>query len=125
LERDELRVFYQPVLRLSDGAVVGAEALLRWEHPTRGLLGPGEFIGIAEDTGLIVPIGARVLEEACRVAARWPAPADGSPLRVSVNVSARQLWTGSFADVVARALDASGLPPACLVLEITESLLMA
>src|SRR5581483_11809306 len=85
LERDELRVFYQPVLRLSDGAVVGAEALLRWEHPTRGLLGPGEFIGIAEDTGLIVPIGARVLEEACRVAARWPAPADGSPLRVSVN----------------------------------------
>ncbi|MGH8971940.1 MAG: EAL domain-containing protein [Acidimicrobiia bacterium] len=124
LQRGELRLFYQPLLRLRDGDVVGTEALLRWQHPTRGLLGPAEFIPLAEETGLIVPIGAWVLEEACRAAARWPAPSSGAQLKVSVNISARQLRDDALVDVVASALVRSGLPPSALCLEITESLLM-
>jgi diguanylate cyclase len=124
IERDELRLFYQPVLRLRDGETVGAEALLRWQHPTRGLVGPGEFIPLAEDTGLIVPIGVWILDEACRAAAAWPATTDGQPRKVSVNISARQLRDGSLVGTVAGALTRSGLKASALCLEITESLIM-
>jgi EAL domain-containing protein (putative c-di-GMP-specific phosphodiesterase class I) len=122
--RGELRLYYQPVLRLRDSEAVGAEALLRWQHPTRGLIGPGEFIPLAEDSGLIVPIGAWILHEACAAAVRWPATADGAARKVSVNISARQLRDGDLVATVAEALERSGLAASALCLEVTESLLM-
>jgi diguanylate cyclase len=120
LERGELRLHYQPEVDLASGCVGAVEALLRWEHPTRGLLGPGEFICVAEESGLIVPIGAWVLEEATRQAAAWP----GEPVLVRVNVSARQLREPHFVATVQAALAASGLPARALCLELTESVLM-
>jgi diguanylate cyclase (GGDEF)-like protein/PAS domain S-box-containing protein len=118
LERDELCVHYQPVIDLRTGAIEGFEALVRWEHPTRGLIGPAAFIGVAEDTGLIVPVGRFVLQEACRQALRWPAP-----VGVAVNVSMRQL-SGDLVTEVAAVLDETGLEPSRLMLEMTESLLL-
>jgi EAL domain-containing protein (putative c-di-GMP-specific phosphodiesterase class I) len=97
---------------------VAAEALLRWQHPVRGLVGPAEFVPLAEETGLIVPIGAWVLEAACRAAATWPS------LRVSVNVSCAQLRSADFPATVAASLAATGLPGDRLILEITESVLV-
>src|SRR3982074_3675320 len=95
--RHELRVVYQPTINLESGRIVGVEALLRWEHPERGLLVPSEFIAVAEETGLIVPIGAWVVEQACRQAQRWHvANTDGEPLFVSVNLSGRQLDTAAL-----------------------------
>ena len=108
IEAGELFLVYQPVHDLADGGVVGAEALLRWQHPARGLVPPDEFIALAEETGLIVPIGAWVLRTACLQAARWHA--DGHRIRVGVNVSTRQLEDPALLDSVQRALDASGLP---------------
>lgn len=122
LERKELVLHYQPIMDLPSGRPVGAEALLRWEHPERGLIGPLEFIPLAEESGLIVPIGYWVLDEACRGASRWPRA--GAPLHVSVNLSARQLQEADLVDRVRDILRSTRLEPSRLVLEITESLIM-
>jgi EAL domain-containing protein (putative c-di-GMP-specific phosphodiesterase class I) len=123
VDRSELRLHYQPEVELRSGAFVGAEALVRWAHPERGLVPPGEFIGLAEETGLIVPIGAWVLAEALRQVGAWRDGASG-PGVVSVNVSVRQLGEPNFADEVRRAVDGAGLAPDALCLELTESSLM-
>jgi EAL domain-containing protein (putative c-di-GMP-specific phosphodiesterase class I) len=126
LERGEFRVHYQPVVHLGDGSIGGFEALVRWQHPTRGLIHPGEFITLAEETGLIVPLGLWVLEEACSQVAAWQAsrPADRDPLCISVNLSPRQLAEPTLADDIARILERSGIDPDAVWLEITESTLM-
>ncbi len=121
LAEDELRLLYQPTYRLRDRALTAAEALLRWEHPERGLVGADEFIGLAEETGLIVPIGKWVLEHACAQAAAWAERGYG--LGVAVNVSARQLDHPGLVDDVRGALERSGLEPQRLTLEITETAL--
>ena len=121
-ERGELSLAYQPVCRASDGRVVGAEALLRWQHPMLGMISPSVFIDVAEQSGLIDGIGLRVLRAACTEAMRW---ADiggaGERLFVSVNVSPRQLRKGDLPDIVAECLRESGLPASCLHLELTET----
>ncbi len=126
LDRHELRVHYQPEIDVASGRIVGVEALLRWEHPQRGLLGPDEFIRVTEETGLIVPIGRWVLEQAGRQLQRWGAehPHLADDLFVSVNLSARQLGRRALVDEVADVLAATGLEPERLHLEITESVLM-
>ena len=122
LERGELWLEYQPEVSLETGRVVGAEALLRWDHPTLGALPPGDFIGVAEETGLIVPVGEWVLQEACREAASWRLPAEASlDLYVAVNVSAQQLAAGDLVAKVSDALASSGLPAQRLCIEVTES----
>ena len=124
--REEFRVHYQPVIRFDCSEVIGFEALVRWEHPERGLLAPHDFLAVAEETGLIVPIGAWVLREACAEAASWAAESSYDvPLVVSVNVSARQLADDELVPTVKSALASSGLDPSLLVLEITETTLMA
>ncbi|HEY8489573.1 MAG TPA: EAL domain-containing protein [Dehalococcoidia bacterium] len=126
IQREEFSLFYQPVVSLADGRVVGVEALLRWRHPTRGLVPPGDFVPFAEETGLILPIGQWVLEEACRQTRRWQeARPDAPSLMASVNLSARQLQHGGLVEQVMRALDGAGLRPEHLVLEITESVVMS
>jgi EAL domain-containing protein (putative c-di-GMP-specific phosphodiesterase class I) len=126
LDRHELWLQYQPVISLRDDAIVGAEALLRWEHPDRGPIPPSEFIPIAEETGLIEAIGTRVLDEACRQAAEWHAAMpDRAPLGISVNLSAVQIANATLSDVVAMALRAADLDPSTLSLEITENVLLA
>ncbi|HET7515726.1 MAG TPA: EAL domain-containing protein [Gaiella sp.] len=119
---DEFVLHYQPVVDLRSGAVVGAEALLRWAHPTRGIVPPSDFVPIAEESGLIVPLGHWVLQEACTQLAAWRA-ADSAArdLHVSVNVSARQLQATAFVDEVRAALADANLEPGALVLEITEA----
>ncbi|HVN50051.1 MAG TPA: EAL domain-containing protein, partial [Acidimicrobiales bacterium] len=125
LERRELRVFYQPIIDLPTGTIDGVEALLRWEHPERGLLNPDDFITVAEETGLIVPIGAWVLDQACRQVQRWQASASTrAPLRVSVNLSGRQLGHPGLVDDVSSVLSSTGIDPSLVELEITESVLM-
>jgi len=124
IERRELELFYQPKIDLASRRVVGAEALMRWRHPVRGLIAPYSFIPIAEETGLIVPMGAWALHEACRRAARWNMPRDGAPLPVAVNLSARQFTEGDIVGTVRSALATTGCDPAWLELEITESLLL-
>ncbi|WP_196807147.1 putative bifunctional diguanylate cyclase/phosphodiesterase [Candidatus Solirubrobacter pratensis] len=124
LDRGELKMLYQPQVELASGRIVGAEALIRWYHPERGLIVPPAFIPIAEQTGLIVPIGAWVVEESCRQAARWAATVDRE-LSVSVNVSPRQLAAGDFPLIVENALRDTGLDPRLLCLEITESAVLA
>jgi len=120
LQRGELRVVFQPQIDIADGRTVGCEALLRWQHPERGLLAPGEFLRIAEDDGLIVPIGAWVLEQACSQLAAWHAEGHNE-LTVSVNVSGRQLEQRDFAAIVERILHVTGVPPSHVCLEITET----
>jgi diguanylate cyclase (GGDEF)-like protein/PAS domain S-box-containing protein len=122
LADDEFVVHYQPTVELETGRIVGAEALVRWQHPTRGLLQPGDFIGVAEETGQIVELGRWVLEEACRQSARWRAEL-AYDLGVSVNVSTRQIRRPGLVEDVRAALEASGLAPHALTLEITESAL--
>jgi diguanylate cyclase (GGDEF)-like protein/PAS domain S-box-containing protein len=119
-------VYYQPKVALASGEVVGMEALVQWRHPERGLVLPGEFISVAEETGLILRIGRFVLSEACRSLARWrdARPPGAYPLLLCVNVSARQLKAPGFVEEVAGILDAYGLEPDALVLEITESVVM-
>jgi len=123
LERNEFALHYQPLIELASGAVVGAEALLRWHHPERGMVPPASFISCAEESGLIVPIGEWVLREACRQAVAWRAA--GLPeLVVAVNLSAVQFKRGDVEKSVSLALTESGLDPACLELELTESILI-
>ncbi|HVS44316.1 MAG TPA: EAL domain-containing protein [Candidatus Dormibacteraeota bacterium] len=125
VERGEFFVEYQPVVALADGTVTGVEALIRWEHPERGLVAPADFITAAEETGLIVPIGAWVLETACRQVQGWHAGRSVErPLAISVNVSSRQLCEPGFAATVLATLDTTGLDPRQLVLEVTESALV-
>jgi diguanylate cyclase (GGDEF)-like protein/PAS domain S-box-containing protein len=124
LERGELRVFFQPVVALAGGRCVGAEALVRWQHPDRGLVLPAEFIPLAEQSDLIVTLGEWVLEESARYAARWSASARGSFV-VSVNLSGRQLAQPDLAVTVQRILEEVGVDPGRICLEITESALMS
>jgi EAL domain-containing protein (putative c-di-GMP-specific phosphodiesterase class I) len=125
LERDELRVYYQPIVSLHDGRAVEYEALVRWAHPERGLVAPLEFIPIAEQNGLIVPIGQRVLELACRQARDWHDNSpDSAPVLISVNLSARQFQHPGLLDDIRRAVASAGIDPHCLKLEITESTVM-
>ncbi|MCW2248331.1 diguanylate cyclase (GGDEF)-like protein [Azospirillum fermentarium] len=125
LEQDQLCLFYQPIVSLAHNRIDGFEALIRWRHPERGLVPPGEFIPLAEETGLIVPIGRWALREAVRQIVQWqarfPRPV---PLFMSVNVSPRQIHDDDLAGLVAEVLAGSGIPPSSLKLEITESLLM-
>jgi EAL domain-containing protein (putative c-di-GMP-specific phosphodiesterase class I) len=122
LERDEFAVHYQPIVDLSTGTMVSAEALLRWEHPERGLVGPDEVIPMAEETGLIVPIGAWVLEQACRQLVQWHGT-DPS-LSVAVNLSVRQVVAPDIAGLVEDVLRRTGARPESVCLELTESVFM-
>jgi diguanylate cyclase (GGDEF)-like protein/PAS domain S-box-containing protein len=119
----ELRLYYQPDMDLAKDRPMGVEALVRWQHPTLGLVGPDEFIGIAEETGMVVGLGEWVLETACMTAATWPSYGD-EPFVVAVNLSARQLAEPTLVGFVRRVLNATGLEPNRLCLEITESVLM-
>ncbi|HEY5093866.1 MAG TPA: EAL domain-containing protein [Candidatus Eremiobacteraceae bacterium] len=123
IDRGQLVLHYQPVLSLASGSIVGAEALLRWNHPEHGLVMPADFIPLAEETGLIVPIGEWVLNCACAQARAWDANGH-DPLRMMVNISARQFQERNLGEVIDRALAASGLPANRLELEITESVVM-
>jgi EAL domain-containing protein (putative c-di-GMP-specific phosphodiesterase class I) len=124
LERDEFRVLYQPIFDTATLRPIAVEALVRWQHPTRGVVGPVEFIPLAEETGLIAPLGRWVLEHAVAEVAGWAERFPDVPLRVAVNVSGQQLARPEFLDEVRTALAASDLPPERLGLEITESILI-
>jgi diguanylate cyclase (GGDEF)-like protein/PAS domain S-box-containing protein len=131
LDRDEFEVHYQPIIMLRTGRVIGFEALVRWNHPERGLLSPAEFIPFAEETGLIVPIGAWALEEACRQTAHWQAVRDADPetageppLSISVNLAARQVADRTLAKTVADIIARTGIAAEAIVLELTENTLM-
>jgi EAL domain-containing protein (putative c-di-GMP-specific phosphodiesterase class I) len=124
VQQHELRLLYQPIIDLDQRRVIGAEALVRWEHPQRGLLLPGEFISVAEETGLIVPIGEWVLREACRQVDEWQGLQLAEPFRISVNISPRQLVQPDLLDVVADALPLRAAEGS-LCLEITESMLVS
>ena len=125
IDREEFRVFFQPEVSIDGERITGLEALVRWQHPERGLLGPGEFISLAEETGLIIPLGTWVLRDACRRAVVWQQrrPSD-QPLILRVNVSARQLGQDSFRETVAGIIKQTGIDPALLCLEVTESVLI-
>jgi diguanylate cyclase (GGDEF)-like protein/PAS domain S-box-containing protein len=126
IESDQLELHYQPVVRLEGHQILGVEALLRWQHPTRGTIPPNQFIPLAEETGLIITMGRWVLNEACRegvlIQQRFERE---EPLAISVNLSVRQLQSDSIVNDVRCALETSGLPPGSLVLEITESVMMS
>ena len=124
IDGERLTLHYQPIVCLRTGAVRGAEALIRWDHPELGLLLPEQFVPLAEETGLIVPLGRWVLHTACRQAARWRAAYPGLGLSVAVNISGRQLYEADIVDVTRQALVASGVDAGAVVLEITESVLM-
>ncbi|KUL42235.1 putative bifunctional diguanylate cyclase/phosphodiesterase [Actinoplanes awajinensis] len=124
LERNALRLHYQPTIDLDTNEVIGFEALVRWPHPTRGMINPLDFIPLAEATGLIVPLGKWVLHEACRQAVEWSTEAGGRPLKMSVNVSVRQFDQTDFAETVVAVLAETGMSADCLCLEMTESVLM-
>jgi diguanylate cyclase (GGDEF)-like protein len=123
LENGELVMHYQPIISLDSGRISGVEALLRWHHPELGLLGPDNFIFLAEVTGLIIPIGEWVLRDACTQLRRWQL-AGRRDLRTAVNLSVRQLQQSNFVNRVARVIDETGIAPQCLELEITESIAM-
>lgn len=124
LERGELEPYFQPVVSFATGTITGCEALVRWNHPTRGLLGPYEFVRVAEDTGLIVPLGRVVMHAACERAREWQA-AGLMPIKVSVNISTRQFAQPGLLDTVRDVLRETGLAPEYLTLEVTESVVMA
>ncbi|HET9017511.1 MAG TPA: EAL domain-containing protein [Thermomicrobiaceae bacterium] len=121
---EEFQIHYQPMVDLESGLIRGVEALLRWRHPERGLVTPDQFVGVAEETGLIVPLGQWVVEQACRHARDWQQHAGDPPFRVDVNLSAYQFRHPALVEDIGRALAASGLEPRQLTLEITESLMM-
>lgn len=125
LEREEFQNFYQPIVSLSSGQIVGFEALLRWHHPTRGMVSPGEFIPVAEDTGLIRELGWWNLREACRQMTQWRRQYKDHNLTVSVNLSAKQFLQPNLVEDIRRLLQELQLPPNTLKLEITESTVMA
>ncbi|HEX4066114.1 MAG TPA: EAL domain-containing protein [Acidobacteriaceae bacterium] len=123
VEREELFLIYQPQIEIATGRVVGLEALLRWQHPEHGLIAPDRFIRVAENTGLILPIGEWALRTACRQIVRWQAA--GLPIvPVAVNVSAVQFRQEGFRDLIRHILEETALPPQYLQLELTESLLL-
>ncbi len=125
ITEQELVLHYQPIVALVDGTILGVEALVRWQHPQHGMVPPADFIPVAEDTGLIIPLGKWVLAEACRQAAQWQKETPRNPtLGMSVNVSTVQLFHGAIVEEVAAALEHSGLEPQSLTLEITEGGLM-
>ncbi len=125
VEREELRNFYQPIVELSSGRIVGFEALMRWQHPTRGLVQPLEFIPVAEETGLIRELGWWNLKTACRQISAWNAERDpASLLTMSVNLSAKQFVEANLVDRIGNLLRDLELPPASLKFEITESTVM-
>ena len=119
IQDDQLRPYYQPLIDLKTGRITGCEALVRWPHPEHGMISPGDFIPVAEDTGLINALGTQILRRACNDAARWP-----DEVRVAVNLSPLQFRVGNLLSVVMDALKHSGLPPRRLELEITETLLL-
>jgi diguanylate cyclase (GGDEF)-like protein len=124
LERGELRVHYQPSVGLADGRAAGAEALVRWQHPTLGLVLPDRFVPVAVDSSLIVPIGEWILRQACAQARAWQSA--GLPVeRISVNIAGPQVLRSDLARMVVRVLDETGLPPECLELEVTEGFIMS
>jgi EAL domain-containing protein (putative c-di-GMP-specific phosphodiesterase class I) len=123
LERGEFVLDYQPLVRLGDARIVGAEALIRWRHPQRGRLMPSQFVSFAEETGIIVPMGAWVLREACQQARRWQRAAT-EPIFVSVNLAARQVSTPGIVDDIKRTLEDAALAPELLQLELTETAAM-
>ncbi|MES1151916.1 MAG: bifunctional diguanylate cyclase/phosphodiesterase, partial [Dongia sp.] len=120
----ELELFYQPIIDIQNDRMHGYEALIRWRHPTRGLVSPIDFIPLAEDTGLIVEIGRRSILEAARQIASWRPAGGGKPPQVAVNVSGRQFAAEGLLDDIENALKLTGIPPECLKLEVTESLVM-
>ena len=122
LENDELFLHYQPIVALEDGRLIGVEALVRWQHPRRGVISPASFVSLAEDTGLIGSVGRVVLTEACRQGREWAS--NGSPIRINVNISAKQLQRPDLVDEVAEVLNQTGFDPSLLVFEITESTVM-
>jgi diguanylate cyclase (GGDEF)-like protein/PAS domain S-box-containing protein len=124
LERGEFEAYYQPIVNLHDGSTVGCEALIRWNHPTRGQIAPVGFVGLAEESGAIIPIGAWMLRAACAFATTWPLPADGPPLKISVNLSPVQIADATIVGHVLDALQSTRLDPARLILELTESVLV-
>jgi EAL domain-containing protein (putative c-di-GMP-specific phosphodiesterase class I) len=125
IEGGQFEVFYQPIVNVRKGTAIGAEALVRWHHPSRGLVPPVEFIPIAESTGLVVPLGKWVLAEACRQAESWRQTGiTDDAFYISVNLSARQLQDPALLDDVAAAIRDSGLPARAVLLEVTESVLM-
>jgi diguanylate cyclase (GGDEF)-like protein len=124
VKRGEFDLYYQPVINLVDGSLRGAEALLRWHHSQRGMISPAAFVPIAEDTGLIIPIGRWVLHQACRQAKRWQEQCPGEFCPVSVNLSGRQFSQPHLADEIADVLRETNLDPSLLILEITETILM-
>jgi diguanylate cyclase (GGDEF)-like protein len=125
LDRDELMLYFQPVVRVADGGVVSAEALLRWRHPDRGILAAAQFLPVAEESGLITAFDAWALHEACRWAAEWAGGrAFGDPFTISLNLSARQFARPEVAASVAQSLDEAGVDPASICLEVTESVLV-
>lgn len=127
LDRDEFTLSYQPIVTLHDAAVIGVEALVRWEHPTRGSMMPTDFVPVAEETGLIIGLGGWVLREGCRRVAGWNAArvaAGAAPLTLTVNVSARQIYEPAFVSEVLAVLAATGFQASQLLLEITESVML-
>lgn len=123
LEQGQFELYYQPQIEIASGELIGAEALIRWNHPELGLVLPGRFISVAEDSGLIVPLGDWVLREACREAMTWQQPGQLGPV-VAVNLSALQFKRGDIEKSVTQALEQSGLDPGRLELELTESILI-
>jgi diguanylate cyclase (GGDEF)-like protein/PAS domain S-box-containing protein len=124
LERDEFELHYQPIISLADGTIKGFEALIRWNRPHLGMVPPMEFIPVAEETGLIIPLGEWILDDACRQIAAWQGMRNGDPLTVSVNLSGRQLAQRDIAGRVDAALSSAGADPKGLVIEITETVLL-
>jgi diguanylate cyclase (GGDEF)-like protein/PAS domain S-box-containing protein len=125
LEQGELRLYYQPGVDLATGQVVGAEALVRWEHPQRGLIMPDRFLGVAEETGLIVPLGMWVMSETCRHLAEWQSRPETAHLHLSLNLSARELTHPDLVSSVLGCVRDSGVDPHSLTIEVTESTAMA
>ncbi len=122
LDTDQIRLEYQPVVRLGSGQLAGAEALVRWRHPRRGMLNPADFLPVAQRSGILARLGTMVLEQACRTAAGWPRPTSRGGYFVSVNVSVEQLGDAAAAGEVLRTAETAGLAPNQLILEISNGL---